>query len=50
MAVPLAFQYLDAYHGISFLIDHYTTLHLQSIDDTVDDLIAYCKRNGGTLA
>ncbi len=33
-----------------FLDEFYEIEHLQSIDDAVDDLIVYCKRNGGTLA
>jgi len=24
--------------------------HLQSMDDTIDDLLVVCKKNGGTLA
>lgn len=40
---------LDRFKGLEFLLDFYPTLHLQSIDDTVDDLIIMCKKNGGTL-
>ena len=43
------FLYLDRFKGLEFLLDFYPTLHLQSIDDTVDDLIIMCKKNGGTL-
>ena len=45
-----AYLYLKHFKGIDFLIEFYETLHLQSIDDTVDDLIAVCKNNGGGLA
>ena len=44
-----AYLYLKHFKGIDFLIEFYETLHLQSIDDTVDDLIAVCKNNGGGL-
>ncbi len=44
-----AYQYLKRFHGIDFLVQFYSTLHLQSIDDTVDDLVAVCKKNGGAL-
>ena len=43
------FQYLDRFKGVDFLIEFYPTLHLQSIEDTVDDLIVMCKKNGGAL-
>ena len=45
----LGYRYLRTFKGIDFLIDYYNTLHLQSIDDAVDDLILICKKNGGTL-
>lgn len=32
-----------------FLDEFYHIEHLQSIDDTVDDLIAFCHKNGGQL-
>ena len=28
----------------------FLTADLQSMDETVDDLIVYCQKNGGTLA
>lgn len=49
ISVKNGFFYLYEFKGIQFLVDFYDTLHLQSIDDTVDDLILYCKNNGGTL-
>ena len=48
--VKNAYQYLKRFQGIDFLIEFYNTLHLQSIDDTVDDLVLICKKNGGALA
>lgn len=49
-SVRNGFLYLKHFHGIDFLVDFYDTLHLQSIDDTVDDMIAICQKNGGKLA
>lgn len=44
-----AYDYLHRHKGMKFLLDFYDVEHLQSIDDTVDDLIKVCKRNGGDL-
>ena len=49
LPVKTVFQYLDRFKGMDFLIEFYPTLHLQSIEDTVDDLIVMCKKNGGAL-
>lgn len=49
MPVRVGFQYLYNFKGVKFLVDFYPTLHLQSIDDAVDDLIVICKNNGGFL-
>ena len=49
LPVKTVFQYLDRFQGVTFLVDFYSTLHLQSVEDTVDDLIVMCKKNGGTL-
>lgn len=49
MSVKSIFFYLYEFKGMQFLVDFYDTLHLQSVEDTVDDLVLYCKKNGGTL-
>ncbi|MBR1465908.1 MAG: DUF3791 domain-containing protein [Bacteroidaceae bacterium] len=49
LPVKNVFQYLDRFKGVSYLIDFYSAVHLQSIEDTVDDLIIICKKNGGRL-
>ena len=33
-----------------FLLEYYDVEHTLSIDDTVDDLIKVCQKNGGELA
>ena len=50
LPIKNAYQYLKQFQGIHFLIEFYNTLHLQSIEDTVDDLVVICQKNGGTLA
>lgn len=44
-----AYQYLRKYQGLSFLIEFYDVEHLQDTEETVDDLIFWCKKNGGQL-
>lgn len=43
-------NYLHEHKGLAFLIEFYDVEHLQSMDETIDDLIVYCQKNGGTLA
>lgn len=49
MSPVLSFNYLKTYLGLAFLEKCYDAEHLLSLDDTLDDLVAYCKRHGGTL-
>lgn len=44
-----AYDYLQSHGGMAFLIEFYDVEHLQSIDDTVWDLVLICKKNGGLL-
>ncbi len=50
MTRQAAFNYLHEHKGLAFLIEFYDVEHLQSMDETIDDLIVYCQKNGGTLA
>lgn len=50
MTRQAAYHYLQKYKGIAFLIEFYDVEHLQSMDETIDDLLIICKKNGGTLA
>ena len=43
-------NYLHEHKGLSFLMEFYDVEHLQSMDETIDDLIVYCQKNGGPLA
>jgi len=44
-----AFNYLNEYKGIDFLIDCYEAEHTLSLDDAVNDLTLVCKNNGGSI-
>jgi len=48
--VQQSFRYLYNFKGIQFLLEYYDVEHTLSIDDTVDDLIKVCQKNGGDLA
>ena len=49
MSRQAAFQYLHKHKGLAFLIEFYDVEHLQSMYDTIDDLLMICKKNGGQL-
>ena len=42
--------YIGTHVALAFLDKGYDVEHLFSIEDAVDDLTAYCKRQGGQLA
>jgi hypothetical protein len=44
-----AFNYLNQYKGIEFLIDCYEAEHILSLDDVVDDLTLVCKNHEGMI-
>ena len=50
MSRQAAYDYLHRHKAVQFLLEFYDVEHLQSIDETVDDLVLVCRRNGGTLA
>ncbi len=50
MTRQASFRYLHKYKGLSFLIEFYDVEHLQSMEETIDDLLIICQKNGGTLA
>ena len=50
MTRQAAFRYLHEYKGLAFLIEFYDVEHLQSMDETIDDVLIICQKNGGTLA
>ena len=50
MTRQAAFRYLHEHKGLAFLIEFFDVEHLQSMDETIDDLLIVCRKNGGTLA
>ena len=50
LTVQQSFRYLYNFKGIHFLERNYDVEHTLSIEDTVEDLILICKKNGGELA
>lgn len=48
MTRQAACRYLHEHKGLSFLIEFYDVEHLQSMDETIDDLLVICRKNGGT--
>ena len=50
MSRQAAFRYLRDHKGLAFLIEFYDVEHLQSMEETIDDLLVICRKNGGTLA
>lgn len=50
MTRQAAFRYLHEYKALTFLVEFYDVEHLQSMDETIDDMLIICRQNGGTLA
>ena len=50
MTRQAAFRFLYEHKGLAFLIEFYDVEHLQSMDETIDDVLIICQKNGGTLA
>jgi hypothetical protein len=50
MTRQAAYRYLREHRGLEFLIEFYDVEHLQSMDETIDDLLIICQKNGGVLA
>jgi len=50
MTRQAAYRYLQEHKALAFLIEFYDVEHLQSMDETIDDLLVVCRQNGGALA
>jgi len=44
-----AYEYLNKYKGIEFLQEFYDVEHTLNTDDVLDDVLAICNKNGGSL-
>jgi hypothetical protein len=49
ISVKKAFQYLDTYKGIEFLVECYDAEHTLSLNNAIDDLTLICQNNGGGI-
>ena len=49
MTLQGAADYLCKFKGIRFLDDCYPSEHLLPVEDALDDLVAVCKSNGGSI-
>ena len=45
-----AYEFLSRYKGIEFLQEFYDVEHTLNTDDVIDDVLAVCSKNGGSLA
>lgn len=50
LKIKEAFEFLFQYKAIEFLKEHYDIEHTLSLDDTLDDMLTVCSKNGGMLA
>ena len=44
-----AFNYLNEYKSIKFLLENYEIEHTLSIDDAIEDMAIIARKNGGNL-
>lgn len=44
-----AFNYLNKYKSIKFLLDNYEIKHTLSIDEVIEDMAIIARKNGGNL-
>lgn len=44
-----AYLYLKNHNAISFIENHYNIMHTLSEKDTMENLIVYCRKFGGSL-
>lgn len=45
-----SYLYLSKYKGIDFLKEFYDVEHTLSFNETMEDVAAICRRNGGAIA
>ncbi len=50
LSLESAALYLADFKGLRFLDEYYQAEHLLSLDETLDDLVKICKKNGGNIA
>lgn len=49
MTQQQAYSYISKFKGIDLCDRHYGIMHTLSLDDNLDSLSSYCRKNGGTI-
>ena len=49
MTQQQAYSYISQFKGIDLCDRHYGIMHTLSLDDNLDSLSSYCRKNGGTI-
>lgn len=44
-----AYRYIARYKGIDLCMEHYGIMHTLSLEDNIESLAKYCRKNGGLL-
>lgn len=44
-----AYRYLQRFKAISFINKHYDIAHTLRMEDVLEDIVAYCRRQGGAI-
>ena len=44
-----AYRFLSDFKGLDFIDTFYEVEHTQSIEDSIEDMLTVCQRNGGVL-
>lgn len=50
LSIREVYEFASKYKGIKFLHEFYDVEHTLNTEDVIDDVLAICNRNGGTLA
>ena len=49
MTQQQAYNYISQFKGIDLCDRHYGIMHTLLLDDNLDSLSSYCRKNGGTI-
>lgn len=44
-----SYRYINRFHGIEFLDEHYDAIHTLDFKEALSDLILFCRRQGGAI-
>lgn len=50
ISINETYHFLSRYKGIEFLQEFYDVEHTLNTDDVIDDVLAICSKNGGTIS